>query len=335
MTQRIITYSANFTLATTLWCVNRCGYCSFRSDAPIIMPLDECERVGREAIEEGAVEALIMTGEGIDRHRGLRDQLAGWGFDSYAAYTAELCRRYLDMGLLPHTNIGTLDEWELELLKPYNVSMGMMVETVSPEATRMAHRAAPTKIPELRLASLEAAGRLGIAFTTGILVGIGERPEERIQALKAIAEIHSRHGHVQEIILQPLNPQAGTPMARWIRPADEEIATLISEVHKLMPGVHVQIPPNLVDDLPALLEAGADDIGGIAPEPDYINPDRPWPNLAALNDQLARKGMSLRPRMPIYDEFIEAGWCPEPAVAALDNQLARRAETEAASLEMS
>jgi len=295
--------------------------------------LDECERIGRAALEEGAVEALIMTGEGIDRHRGLRDQLAGWGFGSYAAYIAEICRRYLDMGLLPHTNIGTLEEWELELLKPYNVSMGMMVETVSPEATRIAHRSAPTKTPELRLASLEAAGRLGIAFTTGILIGIGESPGERVRALEAIAESHARHGHVQEIILQPLNPQEETPMARWTRPGDEEIAELIPEVRRLMPGVHVQVPPNLVDDLPALLAAGADDIGGVAHEPDYINPDRPWPKLGALGERLAQSEMTLRPRMPIYDEFIESDWCPGPAAAALDAQLARRAEACAGALE--
>jgi len=332
---RTITYSPNFTLATTLWCVNRCAYCSFRSDAPIMTPMEECERIGRAAIGEGAIEALIMTGEGIDRHRGLRQQLNEWGFESYAAYIAEICRRYLNMGLLPHTNIGTLEEWELKLLQPYNVSMGMMVETVSIEATRIAHRAAPTKAPELRLASLEAAGRLGIAFTTGILVGIGEKPAERIEALEAIANLHARYGHIQEIILQPLNPQEGTPMARWIRPRDEEIAELIPIVRCLMPGVHVQVPPNLVDDLPSLLEAGADDIGGIAHEPDYINPSRPWPKLSSLSQQLLHKKMTLRARMPIYEEFINEGWCPPSASSALDTQLERRGKIEAESVEVS
>ncbi|MEE9240054.1 MAG: 7,8-didemethyl-8-hydroxy-5-deazariboflavin synthase subunit CofG [bacterium] len=332
---RTITYSANFTLATTTWCLNHCGYCSFRSNAPVLLDVEECERIGRAAIEEGAVEALIMTGEGIDHHAGLRRRLAKWGFDSYAAYTAEICRRYLDMGLLPHTNIGTLEEWELELLMPCNVSMGMMVETVSPEATRLAHLAAPTKTPERRLASLEAAGRLGIAFTTGILIGIGERPEERAKALEAIAGLHSRYGHIQEIIIQPLNPQNGTPMAGWKRPEDEEIAALIPEVRRLMPDVHVQVPPNLVDDLPALLEAGADDIGGIAHEPDFINPNRPWPELASLNRKLKPHDMALRLRMPIYDEYIEAGWCPEPALPALERQLALRAEAETAAVEAS
>ncbi len=327
---RTITYSANFTLATTTWCLNHCAYCSFRSDAPILLDIEECERIGRAAIEEGAVEALIMTGEGIDHHAGLRRQLAAWGFDSYAAYTAEICRRYLDMGLLPHSNIGTLEEWELELLKPWNVSMGMMTETVSPEATRIAHRAAPTKSPERRLASLEAAGRLGIAFTTGILIGIGERPEERVETLEAIANLHSRYGHIQEVIIQPLNPQAGTPMAGWSRPKDEEIAALIPEARRLMPDVHVQIPPNLVDDLPSLLEAGADDIGGIAHEPDFINPNRPWPELASLSKKLKPHDMALRLRMPIYDEFIEEGWCPEASLPALKRHLARRAEKEAA-----
>jgi len=319
----------NFTLPITTWCVNRCAYCSFRSDAPALLTLEECERLARAAHARGVVEALVMTGEGIDRHPGLRRQLKEWGFDSYAAYAAEVCRRCLAIGLLPHTNIGTLEAWEFELLKPWNVSMGMMAETVSADATRLAHRAAPTKTPELRLASVEAAGRLGIAFTTGILIGIGERPEERVETLAAIADLHARWGHIQEVILQPLNPQPDTPMARWARPGDEEVAALIPEVRRLMPGVHVQIPPNLVDDLPALLRAGADDIGGVAPEPDHINPNRPWPDLDVLDRRLRPEGMALRLRMPIYDEFIEGGWCPAPARPALEAMLARRRAEEA------
>ncbi len=331
---RVITYSVNFTLPITNWCVNRCAYCHFRSDAPLLLSLEECGRIGREAYEKGAIEALVMTGEGIDHHPALRRQLAQWGFDSYAAYTAEVCRLCLEIGLLPHTNIGTLEEWEYELLKPYNVSMGMMAETVSPEATRIAHRAAPTKTPERRLASVEAAGKLGIAFTTGILIGIGERPEERVAGLEAIAGIHSRYGHIQEIIIQPLNPQEETPMARWARPSDGEVAELIAEAHRLMPGVHVQIPPNLVDDLPRLLRAGADDIGGIAPEPDHINPNRPWPELEELEAAIRGDGMTLRLRMPIYDEFIAASWCPDPARPALERMLARREEAASAAVEV-
>ncbi|OGL61480.1 MAG: 7,8-didemethyl-8-hydroxy-5-deazariboflavin synthase subunit CofG [Candidatus Tectomicrobia bacterium RIFCSPLOWO2_02_FULL_70_19] len=326
---RAITYSFNFTLPVTTWCLNRCGYCSFRSDAPVLMAPEECARRARAAAAQGVIEALVMTGEGIDRHAGLRKQLAGWGFGSYAAYCAEVCRMCLAEGMLPHTNIGTLEAWELELLKPWNVSMGMMVETVSPEAARgAAHRNAPTKAPELRLATVEEAGKLGIAFTTGILIGIGERPEERVETLEAIAEVHKRHGHVQEIILQPLNPQPGTLMARWARPPDEDVAALIPHVQRLMPGVHIQIPPNLVDDLPALLRAGGDDLGGIAPEADHINPNRPWPELEALDRRLRPEGMGLRLRMPIYDEFIAAGWCPEPTRPVVEKLLERRDQAE-------
>jgi len=326
---RAITYSFNFTLPVTTWCLNRCGYCSFRSDAPVLMAPEECARRARAAAAQGVIEALVMTGEGIDRHAGLRKQLAGWGFGSYAAYCAEVCRMCLAEGMLPHTNIGTLEAWELELLKPWNVSMGMMVETVSPEAARgAAHRNAPTKAPELRLATVEEAGKLGIAFTTGILIGIGERPEERVETLEAIAEVHKRHGHVQEIILQPLNPQPGTLMARWARPPDEDVAALIPHVQRLMPGVHIQIPPNLVDDLPALLHAGGDDLGGIAPEADHINPNRPWPELEALDRRLRPEGMGLRLRMPIYDEFIAAGWCPEPTRPVVEKLLERRDQAE-------
>ncbi len=314
--------------------MNHCGYCSFRSSAPILLSLEECERRAKQAHAQGVIEALVMTGEGIDRHKGLKHQLKAWGYDSYAAYTAEVCRICLEVGLLPHANIGTLEEWEYEILKPWNVSMGMMMETVSPEATRIAHRAAPTKAPEVRLASLEAAGKLGIPFTTGILIGIGESPEERVDTLEAIAGVHRRYGHVQEVILQPLNPQPMTPMARWKRPLDEEVAQLIPEVRERMPGVHVQIPPNLVDDLPGMIAAGADDIGGIAPEPDHINPNRHWPRLGSLRESLRREGVALRLRMPVYDEFIEANRCPAETLPALRRMLERRESREALHLEI-
>ena len=314
--------------------MNHCGYCSFRSSVPLLLSMEECERLARQAYAQGVVEALVMTGEGIDRHKGLKNQLKEWGYDSYAAYTAAVCKMCLDVGLLPHANIGTLEEWEYEILKPYNVSMGMMMETVSPEATRVAHRTAPTKTPEVRLASLEAAGKLGVAFTTGILVGIGESPAERVETLEAIAEVHSRYGHIQEIILQPLNPQPMTPMAKWTRPPDEDIAALIPEVKRLMPGVHIQVPPNLVDDLLGLIMAGADDIGGIAPEPDHINPNRGWPKLGNLDQSLHQEDIALRLRMPVYDEFIEAGWCPPETMPALRRMLERREAQEALPLEI-
>ena len=333
-TLRTVTYSYNFTLPVTNWCVNHCGYCSFRSSAPVLLPLEECERRARRARAQGVVEALVMTGEGIDRHGGLKSRLKEWGFDSYAAYVARVCRMCLEVGLLPHANIGTLEEWEYEILKPWNVSMGMMMETVSPEAARRAHGRALTKAPEVRLASLEAAGRLGVAFTTGILIGIGESPEERVEALEAIAGVHRRHGHVQEVILQPLNPQPMTPMARWERPPDAEIAELIPRVKELMPGVHVQVPPNLVDDLAGLLMAGADDIGGVAPEPDHINPNRSWPRLGNLDESLHREDISLRLRMPIYDEFIEAGWAPPETRPALRRMMERREALESPPLEI-
>ncbi len=331
---RTVTYSYNFTLPITNWCVNRCGYCSFRSSVPHLLTLEECESRAREAYEMGVVEALVMTGEGIDKHKGLKSQLKAWGYDSYAAYTAEVCRMCLDVGLLPHANIGTLEDWEYEILKPWNVSMGMMMETTSARATRLAHRAAPTKAPAVRLASLEAAGRLGIAFTTGILVGIGESPEERVETLRAIAEVHARYGHVQEVILQPLNPQPLTPMAGWKAPLDAEIAALIPEVHRLMPGVHVQVPPNLVEDLLGLIRAGADDIGGIAPEPDHINPNRNWPRLGNLDESLHGEEVALRLRMPVYDEFIEAGWCPPETLPALQKILERREALETLPVEI-
>ena len=264
-----------------------------------------------------------MTGEGIDRHPAMKKQLQDWGFNSYASYTAEICKKYLDIGLLPHTNIGTLEEKELEILKPYNVSMGMMVETTSEKATKIAHSAAPTKKPSARLSSLREAGKLRIPFTTGILIGIGENYEDRLRTLECIGEIQSQYGHIQEVILQPLNPQEGTPMANWEKPNDEKIQELIPFVRQIMPGVHIQIPPNLVDNLFSLIEAGADDLGGIAPEPDHINPNKDWPNLSSLEAELKDREVELRLRMPVYDEYIKEGWCPEPTIKVLNNMLSK------------
>ena len=283
----------------------------------------ECEELGKKAFEKGVIEALIMTGEGIDKHPVMKKQLKDWGFNSYASYTAEVCKKYLEIGLLPHTNIGTLEEKELEILKPYNVSMGMMVETTSEKATKIAHSAAPTKKPSIRLSSLREAGKLRIPFTTGILIGIGESYEDRIKTLESIGEIHSQFGHIQEVILQPLNQQEETPMANWEKPNDEKIEELIPFVKEIMPDVHIQIPPNLVDNLFSLIEAGADDLGGIAPEPDHINPNKDWPNLSSLESELKDREVELKLRMPVYDEYIKDKWCPKPTIQALNNMLAK------------
>ncbi|MFQ5894671.1 MAG: 7,8-didemethyl-8-hydroxy-5-deazariboflavin synthase subunit CofG [Nitrospinota bacterium] len=317
-TLRAITYSRNFTLPVTNWCYNRCSYCSFRQNLPLLLDLEEVERRALEAKGYGAIEALVMTGEGIDLNPRLAGVLRSWGYPSYAAYVARVCQRLLDLGLLPHTNIGTLTQGGLELLGPVNASMGAMLETVSPAAARIAHQLAPTKAPAKRLAMLRWAGELRIPFTTGILIGIGESAEERVRALEAIAEVHARYGHIQEVILQPLNPQPDTPMARWPRPPLEALLELIPACRAIMPDVHVQIPPNLVDELIPLLEAGADDVGGLAHEPDHINPDRPWPKPEALEAALRPHGMRLKLRMPIYEEFVERGWYAPPVAPVLE-----------------
>jgi FO synthase len=202
-----------------------------------------------------------------------------------------------------------LTEVEMVRLKEVNVSLGLMLECVSPRLCErgMPHHRAPDKRPDRRLAMMEAAGRLRIPFTTGILVGIGETPRERIESLLAIRRIHREHGHIEEVIVQPFRAVPGIPMEHAREPADLEVAATIAMARLVMdPDVSVQAPPNLNPDTAAmLLESGLNDYGGISPlTPDYINPRHPWPHVGALASACARAGFTLRARAPVYDRFV-------------------------------
>ena len=322
-----VTYSRNFTLPVTYWCRNRCGYCSFRSDEPALLKLSEIRAIAREERKKGAVEALVMTGEQPDVHPKMRGELRSWGFPTYVDYIREVCLLLLDEDLLPHTNIGTLSLDELSRLKDVNASMGVMLEALSPAVERgAAHHQAPTKAPALRVETVRAAGELQIPFTSGILFGIGESWEERRQTLEILAALQEKYGHLQEVIVQPLNPQAGTEMAGWPAPEKAEVLQVIREARAILPPqVHLQIPPNLIPEVLETIEAGADDLGGLSDEPDLINRDRPWPDIEDLRALLAANGLELRLRLPIYDEYIEKGWySPEVGEAMASHRTALR-----------
>jgi FO synthase subunit 1 len=228
--------------------------------------------------------------------------LAGISRSDFIDYLIELCEMSLAAGLLPHTNAGLLSEDEMKRIAPYNASMGLMLETT---ADVSAHAQSPDKNPARRISHIAQAGRLKIPFTTGILIGIGESRTDRLTSLKAISKLHKDYGHIQEVIVQPLNPKPGTSMSTSQPPMASEVEDTVRLAKKILPGeVAIQVPPNLIEPR-LLVEAGADDLGGISPvTPDWINPERPWPELEGLH----LKGYCLRERLPVYPRYILRGW---------------------------
>jgi 7,8-didemethyl-8-hydroxy-5-deazariboflavin synthase CofH subunit/7,8-didemethyl-8-hydroxy-5-deazariboflavin synthase CofG subunit len=304
-----VTYSPKVFIPLTMLCRDRCGYCTFaKAPARLRSPyltLDEVLDIARRGRDAGCREALFTLGEAPeDRYPVAARWLAEHGFASTVDYLAACCRAVVEeTGLLPHANAGALSADELAALRQVTASQGMMLESLRGDLA--AHRGAPDKDPARRLATLEAAGRLGVPFTTGILVGIGEDRADRLTALSAIAESHLRHGHVQEVIVQNFVPKAGTRMARHAACTTDELVWSIAVARLILPpDVHVQAPPNLSDDLAPLLHAGIDDWGGVSPVTlDHVNPERPWPALDALRRATEHEGFALAPRLTIYPAF--------------------------------
>lgn len=306
---RVLTYSRNVFIPVTDLCSNRCGYCSFRRDlvkAKMIKRSEALDLILRGA-GAGCSEALFSMGEspwevdGFDKLMADSGQ-AGRTRSGMIDYLIELCELSLDAGLLPHTNAGLLGPDEIKRLAPYNASMGLMLETTADVA---AHRLSPEKRPQRRISHIAQAGKLKIPFTTGILTGIGESRDDRIASLEAISKLHGDHGHIQEVIVQPLDPKPGTPMATHRPPRRSEVEDTVRLARKILPeDVAIQIPPNLIDPR-SLVEAGACDLGGISPvTPDWINPERSWP----LIQDLQMKDCNLRERLPIYPRYVRCGW---------------------------
>ncbi len=306
---RRVTFSPKVFIPLTMLCRDRCGYCTFakapaRLAAPYLSP-DEVLAIARTGREAGCHEALFTLGERPElRYPQARDWLHEHGHASTVDYLVHACALVLEeTGLLPHANAGALFRDELARLRPVAASQGMMLETLAEGLA--AHRGAPDKDPARRLATLEAAGELAIPFTTGILVGIGDDRPAQLATLQAIAASHTRHGHVQEVIVQNFLPKPGTKMAR-ARPCPPEDLLWAVAVARLVlpPEVHVQAPPNLSDDLAPLLAAGIDDWGGVSPvTADHVNPERAWPALDVLRAATEAAGHVLAPRLTIYPEY--------------------------------
>lgn len=304
-----VTYSPKVFLPLTMLCRDRCGYCTF-AHAPRELPspyleLAEILAIACRGAELGCHEALFTLGERPEqRYPAARNWLADHGYGSTVDYLVTACREVLEhTGLLPHANAGALHRAELAALREVTASQGMMIESLRSDLA--AHRGAPDKHPDRRLATLHAAGELAIPFTTGILVGIGETEADRVTALEAIAEAHRRYGHVQEVIVQNFRPKAGTAMRQVPPcPAPEHLRAIALARLLLPPEVHVQAPPNLTDDPSSVLAAGIDDWGGVSPiTADHINPERPWPTLDELRSATEAAGHTLAPRLTIYPEY--------------------------------
>ena len=325
MTARIATYSPAYTIVPTYECFNRCTYCNFRENPGESewMSLAEAEKILKSLQEQKVIEILVLSGE-VHPQSSRRN---AWFQRIY-----DLCKLSLSLGFLPHTNAGILSFDEMKQLKQVNVSMGLMLEQITPELLKSVHQFAPSKVPKVRSQQLIWAGELQIPFTTGLLLGIDETETDRIETLEAIARVHDRYHHIQEVILQPYSPgQSEALSGEAFEP--EKLIDLIKIARQILPKeVAIQIPPNLVQDptwLIACLEAGASDLGGISPH-DEVNPDYPHPKATALSKTLERLGWKLAERLPIYPQYDR--WLSDELKKRVDRYRKTGSETPKNSL---
>ncbi|MDA7948773.1 MAG: 5-amino-6-(D-ribitylamino)uracil--L-tyrosine 4-hydroxyphenyl transferase CofH [Hyphomicrobiaceae bacterium] len=311
----LVSFSKKVFIPLTKLCRDVCHYCTFaqtpRKIGHAYLSPDEVVDIARAGAAAGCREALFTLGDKPElRYRAAREALAEFGHDSTLSYLEETARLVLEVtGLLPHLNPGVMDEHWLARLKAVSISQGIMLESVSARLMqkRMAHHGSPDKDPHVRLATLEAAGKAGVPFTTGLLIGIGETRLERIEALLAIRACHERHGHIQEIIIQNFRAKPGTRMAQAPEPSLEDHVWTIA-VARLIFGsrMNIQAPPNLRPGaLVQLVRAGINDWGGVSPvTPDHVNPEAPWPHLDRLAEETDRSGRCLTERLALYPEYV-------------------------------
>ena len=312
----IITFSPKVFIPLTHLCRDFCGYCTFRKNPQqagddLFMTAEQILQVANAGAAMGCTEALFTLGERPEqRYPEAREWLKYRGFKTTLEYLAYACQLVLEeTDLLPHANPGTMARREIDSLKPFNPSMGLMLESTSDVlwAEGGPHEFAPSKRPRVRLRTLELAGELRVPFTTGILIGIGESRRDRIESLLAISELDAQHGHVQEVIIQnfrskPLTAMRGTPDAE----TKELMWTVAAARLILGSDANLQVPPNLsANDYQIYLNAGINDWGGVSPLTiDFVNPEAPWPVLNDLKQKTEDAGFELKPRLPVYPEYF-------------------------------
>src|SRR5580698_6353882 len=329
----VITYSRKVFLPLTNLCRDYCGYCIFRRDpgepGAHTMTPEEVLAVARSGEKLGCTEALFSLGDKPELlFPEMRDTLRHLGYKSTLHYLEAMCELVLrETTLLPHPNPGLLSAEWIARLAAFSPSMGLMLETTSRAllAPGAAHDNAPDKVPAKRLRTIEDAGKQQVPFTTGLLIGIGESPEDRVDTLLAIRDLHDRYGHIQEVIVQNFRAKRAILMAHWPEPSHGEMLRAVAVARLLLPNVNIQAPPNLsAPYYEDLADAGINDWGGISPlTPDYINPEKPWPHLEQLRLHTEAKGFQLRQRLPVYPEFVrqvlaKPGLLAEKLGAAVD-----------------
>ena len=335
---RRVTFSRNFTLSLSRTCQCYCKYCAFATHRAHLYAPDEVEKLIDDAARRGAKELLVLTGERPEVNADVAARLRSYGHEDFTSYVAWACERGLERGLLPHTNVGVLSAAGLARLREVTASQGLMLESVNPDL--VVHQGSPTKHPSVRLRLLREAGELRIPFTSGILVGVGETPEERVAALEALAEVHAEYGHLQEVILQNFVPHPryygaepaeiadeaqrtqshGEPaaMPAWADPISlDDMRALVRECRRLMPDVGVQIPPNLSDWWLPLVEEGATDLGGLSANGDHISPEHPFPSVHRMRKQLQPRGYALTERLCVYPQYMDPDWLEQGVLDAI------------------
>jgi FO synthase len=318
-----VTYSRKVFVPLTHLCRDTCGYCTFawppKRDLPAYLPPDEVVEVARRGQDAGCTEVLFTLGDKPElRYPAARDWLEARGFDTTLQYLRAVSIQVIEAtGLLPHLNPGVMAWDDLATLKQVAPSMGIMLETTSRRLLErgQAHAGAPDKDPEVRLRTLEDAGRLAVPFTSGLLLGIGEHLEERVDTLLALRDVHRRYGHLQEVIVQNFRAKPDTAMRAHPEPTFEDLLATVATARVLLgPTVHLQAPPNLSPgQFGDTLRAGIDDWGGVSPvTPDHVNPEAPWPQLDELARRSAAYGFELTQRLPVYPEYVTR---PDPWLA--------------------
>jgi len=310
----VVTYSRKVFLPLTNLCRDYCGYCTFRRDpgepGAHTMTPEEVLEIAQQGEKLGCTEALFSLGDKPEMlFPEMRERLRHLGYRSTLHYLEAMCELVLrETRLLPHANPGLLSSQWIERLRESNPSLGLMLESTSKALLQKdaAHDNAPDKLPALRLKTIADAGKLGVPFTTGILIGIGETLGDRVESLLAIKRLHEQYGHIQEVIIQNFRAKPRIPMAQWPEPDNGDMLRTLAVARLLLRDMNIQAPPNLTErGYERLLQGGINDWGGVSPlTPDFINPEAPWPHLADLERRTNSAGQELRQRLPVYPEFI-------------------------------
>src|SRR3989440_10592301 len=339
---RRVTFSRNLTLSLSRTCRCYCKYCSFATHEAHLYAPEQVLEILDGAAQRRVKELLVLTGERPEVNDEVRARLREWGHEDFTAYVAWACERALERGILPHTNIGVLAHEDLARLREVTASQGLMLESISERLMETVHAGSPSKHPQARLATIRAAGELRIPCTSGVLIGLGESEEERVASLQALAAVHAEYGHIQEVILQNfvphpryygrepakiadaaarelwrtgIAPERSAPaLPAWASPVDvDDLKRLIGEARRLLPGVGIQVPPNLSDWWGELVAAGATDLGGLSANGGHISPEHPFPSPHQVRKELAREGLALTERLCVYPRYIDPEWI-SPAV---------------------